>query len=132
MGIEPFTGPVDSLSSGLVGIKNSGNLPATNVKWAIQIQLSTDRRWPTPRIYQELEGDNVLAPGAIMRQGSDPIVFAYGNFEEFRISYYIYVYGGSLTLTGSLPDDGQISAIDTTASTLTIRRQPWVAIVCRR
>jgi hypothetical protein len=87
MGIEPFLSIGSRQSSGLVGIKNSGNLPATEVKWAIHTKFDANINWRTPNVFKELQGDNVVTPGTMMRQGSNAIVF--GDFRGTQI----YIYG---------------------------------------
>lgn len=92
LGIEPIAGADNQQSNAVVGIKNTGHLPATNVAWVIEIDLCGEKRWIPPPISRKREGQNVIAPGAIMPQGSEPYMFTYNDLAEIRTQFF-YVWG---------------------------------------
>ena len=77
---------------GRIVIRNSGHLPARNVRWLINHCFSQDRRladFPVDRA--KLEGCNVVSPGNEMIQGGElfPIETKYGPTGDI----YVYVWG---------------------------------------
>jgi hypothetical protein len=69
-GIDTFVEGKDVL--GYIGIRNAGRLPATQVRWFTRLTLSNSYQWNGFKD-EPFEGDNILAPGTIMREGSSTV-----------------------------------------------------------
>lgn len=86
LGINPYLGEGDNVV-GHVSFRNVGNLPASNVSWFIRkcIDQSDERR--EFLIEDAFFGDNIIAPGTPMTQGSV-------SFERPRVDAgFIYIWG---------------------------------------
>jgi hypothetical protein len=59
---------------GYVGISNVGNLPARKVRWCLYIECDNDKeRKHFPVFDVDVDGNNVVPPGTVMRRGSKAI-----------------------------------------------------------
>jgi archaellum component FlaG (FlaF/FlaG flagellin family) len=83
---------------GYIGIKNAGRLPATELKWFTRLSLGTSMEWNETKD-ETLEGNNILAPGTVMREGSRPIVLQ--KIQSMGSdTRYLYVWGAVQYIDG--------------------------------
>lgn len=76
-----------------VEIINSGNLPATAVKWLIRMEKRGDKDWEPPSIPDPIEGNNVIPPKGKIRQGSkDRLPVGHGGVTADE-AIYLYIWG---------------------------------------
>ncbi len=87
LGIRSFK--VD-MSNAAIGIKNVGRLPARHVKWVVFSDFKSDVSWKKLDEPNEKQarGDNVVAPGSLMRQASRPFLT-----KKITNARYVYVWG---------------------------------------
>lgn len=79
-----------------VAIKNTGHLPARNVRWLITQRFSGDKRLADfPINISAAEGANVVSPGATMIQGGDlyPAMPSEFSAKSGPTDRYLYVWG---------------------------------------
>jgi hypothetical protein len=91
LGVAPFLSPDDSELTeprlvGHVGIRNAGRLPARKVRWFINMEFDPNPNRQKFDIGKYDGGRNVIAPNAIMRQGSP-------NIERTGRGGHIFVWG---------------------------------------
>jgi hypothetical protein len=91
-GISPFLPrdlkavPTDKTLVGHADFRNAGRLPAQNVQWYMDAECSTDPNYKPDR-FGPLTGNNVIAPGEAMTQGSIE-----QDIPKDRLGYF-YVWG---------------------------------------
>jgi hypothetical protein len=70
-----------------VDFRNVGHLPARNVTWFMHLKVSTsDKETDFPISQNGFVGNNVIAPGSVMKQGTDHVTVT-------GTSGFIYVWG---------------------------------------
>jgi len=86
LGINPYLGEGDMVVAH-VSFRNVGRLPASNVTWSITKDIDPNDERKEFVIKNRFFGDNVIAPGTPMTQGSEP--FERPNSD----AGFIYVWG---------------------------------------